>query len=395
LRLTLFAAVAVMVTGYIGAITVSTLAAREITGSPLWAGFPSAMAVIGTAAGTALLGQVVPTSGRRRGLAAATAAGMAGAVMSIAAVSAGSFALLTAGMFVLGFGNAASQFARYTAAELAAPERRGSAVSLIVFAGTVGAVVGPRLLEPMGRVGSALTGSTYAGGYLAALGALVCAELLYLIALRPEPSRVAVADPPDEITAAAPLSPFRHPGVRLALATMIVGQVVMVLIMTATPIHIEDTGFGLELVGVIISAHTLGMFAFAPLVGRLVDRLGPEPVMAAGMILLTVAGAGAATAPDHATTRLGWALFLLGLGWSCGFVGGSALLTRAVGASERPRVQGRVDALVWTASAVAGIASGPALAGPGYRPMSVVGTLLVVIPLAMLVTGRLRPRFAA
>ncbi len=186
-----------------------------------------------------------------------------------------------------------------------------------------------------------------------------------------------------------PRDVLRIPGVQVALVAMIIGQVVMVLIMTATPIHIEDSGYGLGLVGTIISAHTLGMFALSPLTGRLTDRIGTRPVIALGAAMLLISAVMAAAAPRDATVVLGWALFLLGLGWNFGFVGGSALLARQTPLEIRPLVTGRADSAVWLGSALASSSSGVLLAGPGYPALAVLGAALSLIPMMVLV--RLRP----
>jgi MFS family permease len=388
LRWVLFSSVAFATTGYIAAVTMASLAARELTGSPRLAGMPSALAIVGTATGTTVLGQLARTGGRRAGLTGATAIAIVGAAVAALGVVVESFLLLLAGMAVLGAGNAASQFARYSAAELAIAERRGAAVSTIVFAGTIGAVAGPRLLGPAGLIAERLTGTVYAGGFMAAAACLVVAELIYVGLLRPDPSAIAIVDHGvgEAATALTPGSAFRVPGVQVALASMVIGQLVMVLIMTATPIHVEDTGYGLDVVGTIISAHTLGMFAFAPLIGRLVDAVGPIRVLTLAMVILATSGVTAAVAPAEATLVLGIALFLLGLGWSFGFVAGSALLAKVLDPAIRPIVQGRVDSVVWLSSATGSLGAGLLLAGPGYSFLSRIGAGLVVVPAALLAT---------
>ena len=396
LRWVLFAAVGSMTTGYIASITVATLAARAITGSELLAGVPGSLAVISTAVGTSTLGRIVVTSGRRRSLISGTATAVAGAALSAYAVFLGQFLVLIVGMSILGFGNAASHLSRYTAADLVSPERRGRALSLVVWAGTIGAVVGPRLLDPAGRIATEMGTSEYAGGYLAGSVAMSLALALFLVALRPDPSMLAVVDDVifgenlTEVPPAARVVFSRRP-VQLALAAMVIGQLVMVLIMTATPIHVENNGFDLALVGSIISAHTLGMFAFAPLVGRVVDRVGAVPMIGAGAMVLVASAFLAATAPVATTPALTLALFLLGIGWNLGFVAGSPLLSVSVEPSIRPLIQGRVDSMVWGSSALASAGSGVLLAGPGYTFLSYLGAGLTMCLVAMLARHRLRP----
>jgi MFS family permease len=321
---------------------------------------------------------------------------MVGAAVSVYAVFISGFVMLIAGMAILGFGNAASHLSRYTAADLVTPERRGSALSLVVWAGTIGAVIGPRLLGPVGDMASGMGTSEYAGGYVAAVVAMTLALLLFLVLLRPDPSDLAVVD--DDVFVHAPdASPvvaadvFSRRPVQLALAAMVIGQLVMVLIMTATPIHVENNGFNLALVGSIISAHTLGMFAFAPLVGRMVDRVGAVPMIGASAVVLITSALMAATAPASATFALTWALFLLGIGWNLGFVAGSTLLSVSVEPSIRPLIQGRVDSMVWGASALASAGSGVLLAGPGYTFLSYLGAGLTICLVAMLARHRLQP----
>ncbi len=396
LRWVLFAAVGSMTTGYIAAITVATLAARSITGSELLAGVPGSLAVISTAIGTSVLGRVVVSAGRRRSLVVGTAAAIVGAAVSVFAVFESRFVVLIGGMAILGFGNAASHLSRYTAADLVSAEHRGSALSLVVWAGTIGAVVGPRLLGPAGDIAERMGASEYAGGYLGAVVFMGVALLLFLLALRPDPSTLAVVD--DEVfgsvATAAPVvarDVFGRRPVQLALAAMVIGQLVMVLIMTATPIHVENNGFGLSLVGSIISAHTLGMFAFAPLVGRIVDRVGAVPMIGASAAVLVGSALLAATADPSATGVLMFALFLLGIGWNLGFVSGSTLLSVSVESSLRPLIQGRVDSMVWGSSALASAGSGVLLAGPGYTFLSLLGAALVLCLVGMLARHRLQP----
>lgn len=390
LRWVLFAAVGSMTTAYIAAVTVTTLAAKAITGSELLSGVPGSVAVIATAGGTAFLGRVVLSSGRRRSLIVGTAVAVVGAAVSAYAVYLGQFVLLVAGMVALGFGNAASHLSRYTAADLVSPERRGSALSLVVWAGTIGAVVGPRLLEPAGNVANELGTSQYAGGYLAAIVFMALALVLFLGALRPDPSSVVVVEDEAFEQSSDGLEPVlarqvlgRRP-VQLAVTAMVVGQFVMVLIMTATPIHIENNGFDLALVGSIISAHTLGMFAFAPVIGRIVDHTGPVVTIGASAIVLVTAALLAAIAPASATTALTVALFTLGIGWNLGFVAGSTLLSVSIEPSIRPLIQGRVDSMVWGASALASAGAGVLLAGPGFTFLSLLGAGLVTCLVAVL-----------
>jgi MFS family permease len=157
----------------------------------------------------------------------------------------------------------------------------------------------------------------------------------------------------------------------------------MVLIMVMTPIHVRDHGHGLGTVGLIISAHTLGMFALSPLTGIVADRIGRLPVILVGHIVLAVAATLAAVADESATGLLALALFLLGLGWNFSFVAGSALLTEGANPAVRVRRQGLGDAVVWTSAAIAGLASGFLLTASSYAVLSIVAASLTVVPVVM------------
>jgi MFS family permease len=170
---------------------------------------------------------------------------------------------------------------------------------------------------------------------------------------------------------------------------LLIGQVVMVLIMTMTPVYIRRAGEGLGIVGLVISAHTLGMFAVSPVTGLLADRLGRVPVMLAGQAILAMSAVMAATAAGDDRALLVVSLFLLGLGWNFGFVAGSAYLTEGVPAAARIPLQGVADAVVWTSGAAASLSSGFLLELSGYPALSIIGAALVAIP--VLAYLRLRP----
>jgi MFS family permease len=176
--------------------------------------------------------------------------------------------------------------------------------------------------------------------------------------------------------------------VLVALVTLVAGQVVMVLIMTMTPIHLIDHGHGLATVGLVLSAHTFGMFALSPISGRLTDRFGSPAIIAAGLATLGVAALLAALAPPDGGVLLTLALFLLGYGWNLGFVAGSALLTRGLALGERTRVQGIADGMVWSSAALASLSSGVIVAGASYTALGFLAIGLLVVPTGMLLARR-------
>jgi MFS family permease len=317
--------------------------------------------------------------GRRAGLVLGYLAATAGAAIAASAVATGHLTDVTFGMLLLGLGNAGAQLSRYAAADLYPSPRRGFAIGTLIAAGTVGAVGGPLLLAPSGRMAAGLGWPALAGPFLVASLAAGLAVL-------------AATGAPASVTRTAgsrlPLPDLvRTPTARSAFAVMVTGQVVMVAIMTAAPLDMHLHGEGLGPVGTVLSAHTVGMFALSPFTGRLVDRIGSRPVMLGGLATLAIAAGLAATGDaQHAAPRAA-ALFLLGYGWNLCFIGGSGQLAQDVPASERARVEGAVDAGVWSIAAVASLASTAVLATGGYPVLAGAAGALTIIPAILLSRG--------
>ncbi len=397
MRWTLFAVSALGSTGYIAAITVGTLAAAEIAGGATRGGVPTAAATLGTAGAASLLSARMLRYGRRRSLVGGLAVAVIGAVVALLGVVAGSIPILLAGSALAGFANASGNLGRYVAGDLMPPERRASAIGTGVWGATSGSVAGPNIVAPAGEVATSLGLPELAGAYLVTALFVGLAFVLASVLLRPEP--YALADPsalemrPDHVEKPSLGTILRHPSVLVALITLVAGQVVMVLIMTMTPIHLTEHGHGLEMVGLVLSAHTFGMFALSPVSGRLTDRFGSPAVIAGGLSTLGLAALLAALAPADGGLLLTLALFLLGFGWNLGFVAGSTMLTRGLALGERTRVQGTADGLVWSTAALASLSSGVIVAGASYTALGLLGILLLVGPffLLMLYRPRLRP----
>ncbi len=218
------------------------------------------------------------------------------------------------------------------------------------------------------------------------------AAVLTFTVLRPDPYRLADRSDPgsDEPSATTPLGQIlSKPDVRVAILALITVQVVMVLVMTMTPLHMTDTGHDLTAVGLVISAHTFGMYALSPLSGRLTDRFGSHLIVLVGLAVTGFAGILSAVAPVEGGAMLFVALFLLGYGWNLGFVAGSSLLTNGLGLAERTRVEGLTDALIWISAAAASLGSGLIVATAGYATLGMLGAVAVLLP-ALFVLTRFR-----
>lgn len=378
-------------TGHIAAVTVATIVASDMTGSIQLAGTPVAAVVFGSALGATSLSWLMSRRGRRLGLAAGYAVGVGGALVAVAAIIAASLPLLLLGSLLIGFGNSSNQLSRYAAADLYPAARRATALGIVVWAATVGAVIGPNLVAPSGDFAMSLGLPMNAGPYLVPIVLVGLAAVVSFAGLRPDPYELAddasTTQPGD--AAAAPLAEIlRRPAVLVSIVALVVGQFVMVLIMTMTPLHMAGHGHGLPAVGLVLSAHTFGMYALAPVSGRLTDRFGSAPVIYAATATLAISGLLAAVAPAQDERLLLIALFLLGFGWNLGYVAGSAMLTGGISVVERTRIQGLADGLVWSTSALASLGSGVLLAAAGYTALGVLGAALVVIPAGVLTLRR-------
>ena len=394
MRWVLFAVAALGSTGYIAAVTVGTLVAAELSGGVALGGLPTTTTTIGTATAASLIALVMLRWGRRVGLLLGLAVGVLGGGVVMLSVVATSIPLLLIGSAMTGFANAAGNLGRYIAADLAAPERRASAIGLVVWGTTVGAVIGPNLTAPAGAVALSLGLPELAGPYGLTVLFIGLAWAVAAWLLRPEP--YALADraslpsvgPQGDVPSLSAI--LVRPSVATALVTLVAAQVVMVLIMTMTPLHLIDHGHGLATVGLVLSAHTFGMFGLSPITGRLTDRFGSPRVIVAGLIGLAMAALLAALAPPDGGFLLTFALFLLGYGWNLCFVAASSLVTHGLSLAERTRVQGIADALTWGTAAFASLSSGLVVAAASYTVLGFVGLGLTVIPAAFLAFQRRR-----
>jgi MFS family permease len=376
-------------------LTVGGLLARQVAGSDAAGGLGQTASVLGAAVIAVPLARVSDRSGRRVGLALGYGIAVAGALVVVAAAAVSSLPLLLAGLFAVGAATTSGLQARYAAADLALPAHRGRALSLVVWATTIGSVLGPNLAGPADDLGRGLGLPALGGAFVLPAVAFGVVAAGALLLLRPDPlllaRRLATGDgplrpAPRTGTQAALRAVWATPGGRLGLCAVVVSHAVMVGLMVMTPVHMgagsgSAEGTTLRVIGLVISVHVAGMYLFSPAVGWLADRAGRSATVAAGGLLLLVASLVAGTAPPGAAVQLGIGLFLLGLGWSCGLVAGSTMVTEAVPAGLRPTAQGATDLLMGLGAAAAGAVGGPLLAVGGFGLVAGAAAVLV-LPLA-------------
>jgi predicted MFS family arabinose efflux permease len=320
-----------------------------------------------------------------------------GAAVAAAAIVSGAFPLFLSGTLLMGVAHATLQFDRFAAAEVNPPQRRGQAIAIVVFGGTVGSIVGPLLVGPSGMWAARIGVNELAGPYTAGLVVFGLACLTLFVGLRPDPrdigKKIAALYPDGMVhhgPARKPWHIFRTPGGVVAVSAMVIGQLVMVLIMGITSLHMKDNQHTLTDISLVFSAHTFGMFAFSIVSGRLADRWGRAPVILTGTgILISACVIAQLSAQVY---PLAFALFLLGLGWNLSYVGGTSLLVDQLIPAERARTQGANELLVGLARASANIGGGLLYAVTSYSWIATIGGVLSLVLLALTIwwLGRTR-----
>lgn len=378
--------------GLAAGITVGALLAQDMLGGTGLAGVPSALFTIGSAAAAVSVGRISQRLGRRPGLAVGYGVGALGSLGVVLAAAVDNIVLLLIALFVYGAGTATNLQARYAGADLAEPAHRGRGVSTVLVATTVGAVIGPNLVTVMGNVADALGIPSLAGPFILAAAAYAAAGAVLWVMLRPDPLLLAreLAAEAVDVAPAASLdsgnSRTWNPSVTLGATVMVVTQLVMVAVMTMTPIHMLHHGHGTGAAGLVIAVHVAAMYLPSPLSGRLADRHGPRAVAGAAAATMLAAGLTAAAAPVDSVAVLAIALALLGLGWNFGLISGTAIITDAVPLATRARAQGTVDLTIALSGAGGGLASGMVMGATSYGWLSILGgviSLLIVPALAL------------
>ncbi|MFK0263436.1 MFS transporter [Streptomyces angustmyceticus] len=388
--------------GLAAGITVGALLAEEMLGSTGLAGVPSALFTAGAALGAVGIGQVCRRRGRRPGLALGYAVGALGSLGVVVAAALGSALLLFTSLVVYGAGTATNLMARYAGADLASPARRGRAVSTVLFATTLGAVIGPNLVTLTGQVAHSWGIPRLAGPFLLAVAAFGAAAVALACLLRPDPLRLAeklaaaqaasAAELPADGAQGLPAARADRRGVATGTVVMVLTQFVMIAVMTMTPVHMRAHGHGTQAAGLVIALHVGAMFLPSPLTGLLVDRIGRRWIAGASGPLLLAAGVVAATSPDS-VPALATALVLLGLGWNFGLVSGTALVTDALPPAGRASAQGLVDVGIALAGAAGGMSSGLVVVLGGYPTLALAGGILALAVVPVLVwAARRAPR---
>lgn len=373
-------------------VTVGAFVVQDILGEETsLGGIATATVTMGTAFMSQVLARVMVRGGRRGGLQTGYLLAALGCLVAVIGVENASLPVFLAGLFLFGNGQAANLLARYAATDLAEPDERSWAMSRVVFASTFGAVFGPLLVVPAQWAGENWFGlATYSGPWLASSVFLVLAAINTFLRLRPDPlvESGTVFTPASSMNV---VTAVRTAGAtadgRLALASMVISQATMVAVMTMTPVHLRLHGHE----GVspyVVSLHIAGMFAFSPLVGKFADRYGRSSAIVVGATILVLASMLSAVSGDG-EVLLFPSLWLLGIGWNFGLIGGSSLLVESIEGPVRVRVQGAADLLMSFCGGLAGFSSGFIRRAVGFHVLSLAALMLAT--LLLLYSLRRRP----
>lgn len=383
--------VAVQVVGGVGngaGLAVGVLLLREVSGSSGWAGMSTVMLTLGAALATVPLATLAVRAGRRPALATGWFLGAVGAAVVVLGADADSLPLVLVGLFLCGVSTASNLQSRFAAVDRAEPRHVGRSLALVTWATTVGAVLGPNLIGPGTTTARALGVPDLAGPLVFSCVAFAVAGTVVLVLLRPDPLPPARRDgidvPVPRVRAALP---HVRGETRTAVVTIALAHAVMVSVMALTPVHMQDHGAGVEVIGLTISLHIAGMYALSPVMGWLADRWGPARTILAGQLVLVAAVVVAGTS-GTSEVRITVGLVLLGLGWSAATIAGAALLTRSTDPSVRPLVQGLGDLTMNLAGAAGGLLAGVLVAWQGFGTLNAVAGTLVVPVVLLVVAGR-------
>jgi len=341
------------------AIALNGLAGYALAANKALATLPVTAWVIGGALSTLPASLLMKRIGRRSGFTVGALTGMVGAAICSFALYLESFWLFCFGTMVFGVYNAAAQYYRFAAADVASADFKAKAISLVLAGGLVGGIVGPET----SKFTVDLLQTHYLGAYLSLIGFLV----LVVLALQWLDIPVPVAAQHKEPT--RPLGQIMAQPVFVVAVLAAAGAYgVMNLLMTATPLAMGLCGHPYAAAATVIGWHVIGMFGPSFFTGSLIKRFGVLQVMAAGALVLYVVVAIALSGVSVA--HFWFALLLLGVGWNFLYIGGTTLVTEACTPPERAKTQGANDLIIFAVMAASSFGSGLLLEKSGWQMLN-------------------------
>ena len=367
--------------GVAGTVAAGSLLVSSVSNSETLAGLAQTSSVLGAAALALPLARLTQIGGRRLALSMGLILGVIGSLLVISGGLNENLYLILLGTFLVGAASASGYQARFAAIDLATSQRSSQQLSFVVWGSTIGAVAGPNLMQPSGDFARKLGFPELVGPYFISAITLTLAAAVILIFLRPDPYLTAnklSSEKQKQITNKLALKHIlSNKLARFAIAAITVGHVAMVSVMVMTPIHMAHVDVTLRIIGIVISIHVLGMYAFSPVVGLVSDRIGGVATIKIGLATLLISSVVAGTSPAGDAIRLGVGLFLLGLGWSCTLIAGSTLLSQSVELNFKSASQGASDLVMNLAGAGGGAVAGVIIATLSYGWLCLIASIPV------------------
>ena len=384
---TLFLAQSLGSAGQVAIFPIVAILGAQLSGRASWAGVPATVYLLASAFSAFGWGHAMDWIGRRRALVLGLLLGCVAGALGVTAVLLSSLGVFLIGAIFTGVAVSCLALSRFVAAEVHPPAERARAISNVVLGGTVGAIAGPLTAGPVARLVRGAGYDELAGPFAVMLVLFALGALVVFIWLRPEPKELsrAVGDGTVSRDGHGPGRGIgeilRDRAAAVAMAAMVFGQLVMVMLMVITPLHMRGHDHALSTISFVISGHVVGMYAFSVISGRLADRWGRAPVIISGGAVLILACLSATLSPE--VVPMSASLFLLGLGWNFCYVAWSSLLSDPLSPAERARTQGFNDLLIGLVSAAGGLSSGIVFAAIGYGAMALAGAAAALIPLTL------------
>ncbi|MBA4489985.1 MFS transporter [Paracoccus sp. S1E-3] len=358
------------------------LVGQSLAPNPCLATLPLSMIVLGSALTARPLSAFMQRYGRRPGFQLAVLAGASGAGICFLGIGLGSFVLFMAGSLLTGIYMAAQGFYRFAATDTAPPEFQAKAISWVMAGGLLSAIIGPALV----RTTAGATAIPFMASYLAIVGLNLIGLWLFMALDIPKPQATETRASAQDRPAGRIL---RDPVIAVAMICGMVSYALMNLVMTSTPLAMVGCGMSSNDAANVVSAHVLAMFIPSFFTGHLIARFGAPMIVGLGLTILAASGAVALS--GVALGQFFAALILLGIGWNFGFIGATAMLTRASPPEERSRIQGLNDLVVFGGVFLASLSSGGLMncAGVANAAAGWSAVNLAMVPFLVLAGGAL------
>lgn len=359
-------------------MTLGGLAGSMLAPSPSLSTLPISLIVFGSMISAAPISNLMQRFGRTTGFLVGAAMGILGAAIAAYGLYASSFVLFLAGSILTGGYMASQAFYRFAAIDTAPPEFRSKAISLVMAAGLGAAIVGNQVV----KLTAEATVVPFFGSYLAVIVMNLAGLLIFPLLSIPKPPEVKASE-----VGRTRWEMLSTPGILVSVICGTVAYALMNLVMTATPLAVVGCGFTTADASDVVTLHVLAMFGPAFFTGSLINKFGARPIIATGLIIL--AGAGAVALSGVNLAQFYFALILLGLGWNFAFIGATTMLSEQHSPSERGRIQGMNDTIVFGTVTFASLSSGGLMTLGGDPVGGWTAVNLAMVPLLLLAFGAL------